>query len=65
MKRLLQKGIDIYKEVRQYWRQPRPGEYVSYKEIVMLSIGWMALCMSIQWTIGFGVGNAFTGMTGL
>lgn len=63
MKRLLQKGIDIYKEVRQYWRQPRPGEYVSYKEIVMLSIGWMALCMSIQWTIGFGVGNAFTGMT--
>lgn len=29
----------------------------------MLSVGWMALCMSIQWTIGFGVGNEFTGMT--
>ena len=46
-----------------YWRQPRPGEYVPYREVVMLSIGWMALLMSISWTIGFGVGNQFTGMT--
>lgn len=63
MRQLLQKGIDMYKEVRQYWNQPRPGEYVPYREIVMLSVGWMSLLMSIQWTIGFGVGNAFTGMT--
>ncbi len=50
-------------ELRLYWNQPRPGEYVPYKEIIMLSVGWMAMCMSIQWTIGFGVGNEFTGMT--
>lgn len=29
----------------------------------MLSVGWMALLISVQWTIGFGVGNHFTGMT--
>ena len=46
-----------------YWRRPRPGEYVPYREVVMLSVGWMALLMSISWTIGFGVGNQFTGMT--
>lgn len=54
---------DGYEEARLYWNQPRPGEYVSYREIVMLSVGWMALYMCIQWTIGFGVGNQFTGMT--
>lgn len=54
---------DAIKEVRLYWRQPRPGEYVPYKEVIMLSVGWMALYMSIQWTIGFSVGNQFTGMT--
>lgn len=60
---LVKKGVELYKEVRLYWKQPRPGEYVPYKEVVMLSVGWMALYMSIQWTIGFGVGNQFTGMT--
>ena len=55
--------LDIVKEVKLYWRQPRPGEYVPYREVVMLSVGWMALLMSIQWSIGFGVGNQFTGMT--
>ncbi len=60
---ILVKGKAIIEEVRLYWNQPKPGEYVPYKEIVMLSVGWMALLMSIQWTIGFGVGNQFTGMT--
>lgn len=50
-------------DLKMYWRQPRPGEYVPYREVVMLSIGWMALLLSISWTIGFGVGNQFTGMT--
>lgn len=63
MTELIGKGIDIVKEVKMYWRQPRPGEYVPYREVVMLSVGWMALLMSIQWTIGFGAGNQFTGMT--
>lgn len=60
---LLIKVKEAYQEARLYWNQPRPGEYVPYKEIVMLSVGWMALLMSVQWTIGFGVGNQFTGMT--
>ena len=60
---IISKVKDIIEEVRLYWKQPRPGEYVPYKEIIMLSVGWMALYMSVNWTIGFGVGNAFTGMT--
>lgn len=60
---ILNKVKDAIQEVKLYWNQPRPGEYVPYKEVIMLSVGWMALYMSIRWTIGFGVGNAFTGMT--
>ncbi len=60
---ILNKVKDAIQETKLYWNQPRPGEYVPYKEIIMLSVGWMALCMSVQWTIGFGVGNQFTGMT--
>ena len=63
IKDLLTKVKEMYQELRLYWNQPRPGEYVPYKEVIMLSVGWMALLMSIQWTIGFGVGNQFTGMT--
>lgn len=44
----LQKVKDTVSEVKLYWNQPRPGEYVPYKEIVKLSVGWMALYMSIQ-----------------
>lgn len=53
----------IIEEFRLYWNRPRPGEYVSYKEIVMLSVAWAALNMAVNWGIGFGVGNEFTGMT--
>lgn len=63
VKQLLGKVNDAVQEVKLYWNQPRPGEYVPYKEIISLSLGWMALYMSINWTIGFGVGNQFTGMT--
>ncbi len=63
MAELVRKVRDGAMDVKTYWRQPRPGEYVPYREVVMLSVGWMALLMSIQWTIGFGVGNQFTGMT--
>ncbi|MCH5198119.1 MAG: MFS transporter [Oscillospiraceae bacterium] len=63
MTELIAKVTDTVKDVKTYWRQPRPGEYVPYKEVVTLSVGWMFLLMSIQWTIAFGVGNQFTGMT--
>lgn len=63
MGNLIAKAKAVIDDVRLYWNQPRPGEYVCYREVIMLSVGWMALMMSIQWTIGFGVGNQFTGMT--
>ena len=63
IKDILNKIKEALEELKLYWNQPRPGEYVPYKEVIMLSIGWMALLMSVQWTIGFGVGNQFTGMT--
>ena len=63
MGEIIQKVTDFISDLKMYWRQPRPGEYVPYREIFMLSVGWAALLMSIQWTIGFGVGNQFTGMT--
>lgn len=63
MRALIQKGLDVVEDVKTYWRQPRPGEYVPYREVAMLSVGWMVLLMSISWGIGFGVGNQFTGMT--
>ncbi len=59
----LGKVKDGLEEFKMYWNTPRPGEYVPYKEVVMLSVGWMALLMGINWGIGFGVGNEFTGMT--
>jgi|LSQX01.1.fsa_nt_gb Na+/melibiose symporter-like transporter len=59
----IKRAQDFFEEMKLYWNQPRPGEYVPYKEIIMLSVGWMALYMSISWSIGFGVGNHFTGMT--
>ncbi len=59
----VRKTREFFEEMRLYWDRPSPGEYVPYREIVMLSVGWMALYMSINWSIGFGVGNQFTGMT--
>lgn len=53
----------FYETAKLYWHHPRPGEYVSYKEIAMLGIGWGAMYFSTTWGIGFGVGNQFTGMT--
>lgn len=63
MGEIIAKVKDFISDLKMYWRTPRPGEYVPYREIFFLSIGWAALLMSIQWGIGFGVGNQFTGMT--
>ena len=40
---LINRALDTVKEVKYYWKQPRPGEYVPYKEVVMLSVGAVAL----------------------
>ena len=63
IKEAIAKVQEGYQELRLYWNQPRPGEYVPYKEVISLSVGWMALYLAINWGIGFGVGNEFTGMT--
>ncbi|MBR5234471.1 MAG: MFS transporter [Clostridia bacterium] len=60
---LVEKGKGMLQEAMLYWNNPRPGEYVCYREIVMLSIGWLAQYFVVQFTIGFGVGDAFTGQT--
>ena len=60
---LISKARSLIEEIALYWNTPRPGEYVTYREIVMLSIGWLALYFVYQFSIGFGVGNEFTGAT--
>lgn len=62
-KSLIDKAKALLQEVFLYWNNPRPGEYVCYREIMMLSIGWLAQYFVVQFTIGFGVGDAFTGQT--
>lgn len=63
VKELINKVKAILQEFILYWNNPRPGEYVCYREIVMLSVGWLAQYFVVQFTIGFGVGDAFTGQT--
>ena len=60
---LVEKGKGMLQEAMLYWNNPRPGEYVCYREIVMLSIGWLAQYFVVQFSIGFGVGDALTGQT--
>lgn len=60
------KAKSLFEEIILYWNNPRPGEYVSYKEIVMLSVGWLAQYFVVQFSIGFSVGNGAVSMlTGL
>ena len=61
--KLVEKGKGMLQEAMLYWNNPRPGEYVCYREIVMLSIGWLAQYFVVQFSIGFGVGDALTGQT--
>ncbi len=63
IKELINKIKPVLQEIVLYWNNPRPGEYVCYREIVMLSIGWLAQYFVVQFSIGFGVGDAFTGQT--
>lgn len=53
----------LMEEISLYWNQPRPGEYVCYKELALFSLGWTAQYFATSFTFGFGVGNEFTGMT--
>ncbi len=58
---IFSKAKAMLEEIVLYWKNPRPGEYVPYKEIVMLSVGWLAQYFVVQFSIGFSVGTAFAG----
>lgn len=60
---IINKARALIEEIILYWNHPRPGEYVSYREITMLSIGWLAQYFVFQFSISFGVGNELTGAT--
>ena len=63
IKSVYSKARALIEEIILYWNHPRPGEFVPYKEIVMLSIGWLAQYFVVQFSIGFSVGTAFAGAT--
>ncbi len=50
-------------DIRAYWKHPAPGEYVAYKEYLMLSVGWLGMRLATSFGFGFGVNDAFTATT--
>lgn len=60
---LIEKAKGIITDVRAYWKVPAAGDYVAYKEYLMLSLGWLGMRLATTFGIGFSVGNSFTAMT--
>lgn len=60
---LINKAKDLIADVFAYWKTPAKGDYVAYKEYVMLSVGWLGMRLATVFGIGFGVNDAFTAMT--
>ncbi len=60
---LVNKAIDFLKDIRAYWRTPAKGDYVAYKEYLMLSVGWLGMRLATVFGISFGVNDPFTAMT--
>ena len=60
---LIEKAKDLIGDVRAYWKAPAAGEYVAYKEYLMLSIGWLGMRLATCFGIGFSVNDHFTAMT--
>lgn len=50
-------------EIKSYWKVPAKGDYVAYKEYVMLSVGWLGMRLATVFGIGFGINDPFTAMT--
>lgn len=44
------KAKNLFEEIVLYRNNPRSGEYVPYKEIVMLSAGWLAQYFVVQFS---------------
>ena len=60
---LVEKAKGIITDVRAYWRVPAAGDYVAYKEYLMLSLGWLGMRLATTFGIAFSVNNPFTAMT--
>lgn len=60
---LIKKATDWLMEIKACWLMPAKGEYVAYKEYLMLSLGWLGMRLATVFGIGFGVNDAFTAMT--
>lgn len=55
----------VYKDLTTNWKHPADGNFVSYKELVNLSIGGMGnqLTMQLVWQMGLNAGNTLLGST--
>lgn len=55
----------VYKDLTTHWKHPADGNFVSYKELVNLSIGGMGnqLTMQLVWQMGLNAGNTLLGST--
>jgi len=60
---IINKVADLLRDVKAYWRVPAKGDYVPYKEYLMLSVGWLGMRLATVFGIAFGVNNPFTAMT--
>lgn len=55
----------VFKDVTTHWKRPAEGNFVSYKEILNLSLGGMGnqFTMQLAWQMGLNAGNALLGST--
>lgn len=60
---LIDKAKSLLGEATSHWKVPATGEYVAYKEYLMLSLGWMGMRLATTFGISFSVNNPFTAMT--
>lgn len=60
---LIDKVKYFVNEIRSYWRIPAKGDYVAYKEYMMLSVGWLGMRFATVFGISFSVNDPFTAMT--
>lgn len=60
---LVEKAKELVTEVISFWKVPAKGDYVAYKEYLMLSVGWLGMRLATVFGISFGVNDAFTAMT--
>ena len=51
------------KDIISHWRSPAAGNYVAYREYLMLSVGWLGMRLATVFGIAFAVNNPFTAMT--